>query len=65
MVEVAVGRVKEELLLLELVAKLDGTRMGRASVGLCPQGKLLCEAHFVSVGRVRGRTLNLALVKKG
>lgn len=45
MVEIAVGRVKEELLLLELVAELDGAGMRSGGVGLFPEGKLLCEAH--------------------
>ena len=43
MVEVAVGWIKEELLIPELVAKLDRPRLGIG--GLFPEGKLLCEAH--------------------
>ena len=43
MVEVAVGWVKEELFVPELVAKLD--RPGLGTGGLFPEGKLLCEAH--------------------
>ena len=45
MVEVAVRRVKEELLVPELMAKLDRPS-GLATVGLFPEGKLLWEAHF-------------------
>ena len=44
-VEVAVRRVKEELLVPELMAELDRPG-GLATVGLFPEGKLLCEAHL-------------------
>ncbi len=42
-VQVAIRRVKEELLVPELVAKLDWSGLGVG--GLFPEGKLLCEAH--------------------
>jgi hypothetical protein len=65
MVEVAIGRVKEELLFLELVAERDGARMSPASVGLCPQGKLLCEAHFVYVEKGASKQFEFDCREKG